>query len=248
MPGPLEGRVALVTGAAGGIGGAISTRLAAAGADLVLVDVSSCAAIEAEVAGLGARTLVSEADVSSEAAIADLAIAVGERFGVCDVLVNNAGRGRLDAFEEISLEAWREVMAVNLEGPFLLARAFVGGMREQRWGRIVNIASNTFGSGQPAGFAHYVASKGGLIGLTRALAREFGGDGITANAVSPGLTRTPATEQRMEKQFAIDRAKQSIPRTGETADLAGAVAFLASEEAAFITGQTLNVDGGFVLS
>lgn len=245
---PLTDRVAVVTGAAGGLGSRFAQRLAADGAHVVLVDLEDCAAAAAALCAQGGGATAVVADVSDEQAVGALADRVAGEFGRCDILVNNAGFSRVESFQDITLTSWRALMAVNLEGPFLMSRAFIGGMRTQGWGRVVNIASNTFGMGQPVGFAHYIASKGGVIGLTRALAIEFGGAGITVNAISPGLTRTPRTAQLMAEQFERDRVKQAIPRTGEPGDLAGALAFLVSEDAAWITGQTFNVDGGLVLA
>ncbi|MDO8212066.1 SDR family NAD(P)-dependent oxidoreductase [Conexibacter sp. CPCC 206217] len=242
----LHGRVALVTGAAGGLGASFALRLAQEGADVVLVDVRPCDEVAERLAALEVRTLAATADVSDEQAVAELAARVTSRFGRCDILVNNAGFGRVERFEEITLQSWRELMAVNLEGPFLMSRALVGEMRARGWGRIVNIASNTFGMGLPIGFTHYIASKGGVIGLTRALASEFGAHGITVNAISPGLTRTPSTTRKMSEQFERDRVKQAIPRTGEPEDLVGMLAYLVSDDASFVTGQTFNVDGGLV--
>jgi len=246
MSARLRGRVALVTGAAGGLGSAFAARLAREGADTVLVDVRPCHEHAAQLADLGVSTHAACVDISDERAVEALATQIDERFGRLDVLVNNAGFSRLERFDEITLASWRELMAVNLEGPFLMTRAFAAGMRARGWGRIVNIASNTFGMGLPVGFAHYIASKGGLIGLTRALASEFGGEGVTVNAISPGLTETPSTRVKMREQFARDLAKQAIPRTGQPEDLVGTLAFLASDDAGFVTGQTFNVDGGLV--
>jgi NAD(P)-dependent dehydrogenase (short-subunit alcohol dehydrogenase family) len=244
----LTDRVAVVTGAAGGLGSAFARRLAAHGAHVVLVDLADCEAAAAALRDGGAGATAIVADVSDERAVAELAGEVLAAHGTCDILVNNAGFVRLERFEDITLDSWRALMAVNLEGPFLMTRALIGAMRTAGWGRVVNVASNTFGMGQPVGFAHYIASKGGVIGLTRALAVEFGTAGITVNAIAPGLTRTPRTARTMTEQFERDRVKQAIPRTGEPGDLAGMVAFLASEDAGWITGQTFNVDGGLVLA
>jgi NAD(P)-dependent dehydrogenase (short-subunit alcohol dehydrogenase family) len=216
-------RRALVTGAAGGIGAAIAARLAADGLDVTGVDRA-------------------EADLADADAVLGLA-------RDADVLVNCAADlsgGRLD---DLELDVWRRVMAVNVEAPLLLARALAPGMRERGWGRIVNIASDTFHRPPAPGMAAYVASKGALIGLTRALAVELGAAGITVNAVAPGLTATaPALRDVPEAHFARVREAQALPRALAPDDVAGVVAFLVSDDAAAVTGQTLVPDGGLVLA
>ena len=242
----LDGRVVVVTGAARGIGRAVAKGLATEGASLVLADLESSADTLAAAHELGARALAVRVDLTDETDVASLRDAALHEFGAVDVLVNNAGRGRVEAFEDMTLDSWRQILAINLDAMFLTCRAFIPGMREREWGRVVNVASNTFGIVTTWGCAHYVASKGGVIGLTRALASEFGPYGVTVNAVSPGLTRTPATAERMRDLFAYYRDAQPIKRTGVPEDLAGTVAFLASNDAAFLTGQNVVVDGGLL--
>ena len=246
MSSRLDGRVAVVTGAARGIGRALAERLAAAGAAIVLADLDAGEETLTAVRGLGAPALAVQVDVSDEVDVAGLREAALGEFGRVDLLVNNAGIGRVEALEDITLSSWRQMMAVNLDAMFLTCRAFMPGMREHGWGRVVNVASNTVGIVIPWGFAHYVASKGGVIGLTRALASEFGPHGVTVNAVSPGLTRTPSTAHMMRDRFDYYRREQPIKRSEVPEDLAGAVSFLASEDAAFLTGQNLVVDGGLL--
>jgi NAD(P)-dependent dehydrogenase (short-subunit alcohol dehydrogenase family) len=176
---------------------------------------------------------------------------VNANFGHVDIVVNCAGIFPQKSFPEMTFADWRRVMSINLDGTFLVTAAFVPGMRARRWGRVVNMASSTLGV-VVTGFAHYVASKGGIVGFTRALATDLAPDGITVNAISPGLTRSPGTLVRtprpafktMDDEFAAMAQTQAIKRVEVPDDLVGAVSFLTSDDAAFITGQTLNVDGG----
>jgi NAD(P)-dependent dehydrogenase (short-subunit alcohol dehydrogenase family) len=250
---PHLGRTALVTGAASGIGRAAALRLAEDGADLVIADRQPADGLVAEIQALGRKALAVVCDISSPRDVADLHAQVAASFPRCDILLNNAGVYATRAFAEITFEEWRRTFAINLDGMFLVTQAFIGGMRRNRFGRIINIASNTLGSVVPY-HADYIASKGGVVGLTRALASEFGIDGITVNAIAPGLTRTPGTQHPtfrprgvpIEEAFERTAATQSIKRTQVPADLAGVVSFLASDDAAFMSGQTLYVDGGLV--
>jgi NAD(P)-dependent dehydrogenase (short-subunit alcohol dehydrogenase family) len=240
-------RVALVTGAARGIGQAIAVRLAAAGHRVVIADKLPADETAALIEAAGGEALAVQADLSSAAGISELTAEVAGRAGHCDVLVNNAGLMRFQPLARTDLETWRQLQAVNVEAPFQLARALAPGMAERGFGRIVNTASNTFWHPPGEGFVAYITTKGAIIGFTRALAVELGPYGITVNAVAPGLTRTPGSEaDNPEQHFAEVRHAQAVKRTSMPADLAGAVAFLASDEAGMITGQTLRVDGGLV--
>ena len=236
----LDGRVAIVTGAAQGIGRAIATKLAAEGAELVLVDQRlSTETSEA----IGRPTLSLVADVSREEDWARLADEVEKRFGRVDIVVNNAAYYRLAPIEDMTLELWQRVLTVNLTGCFLSAKHLVPSMRKRRWGRIVNISSNSIGTNSK-GMSHYMASKMGILGFTRGLANELGADGITVNAVLPGITNTAATAPMPEEAKRAVWQQQAIPRFAEPEDVSGPVAFLCGEGAAFITGQSVVVDGG----
>lgn len=247
------GKVAVITGAASGIGQAHAIRLAAEGAAVVIADVQSGDATLRSIEAAGGRAVALHCDVADPDSVAQLGARVGEKFGRCDILVNNAGLIPAQSFDAISFADWRRIMSVNLDGVFLMTQCFLPGMRARRWGRIVNMASNTFGQ-KTVGLSHYVASKGGVIGFTRALSGEVGGDGVTVNAIAPALTRTPGTEalsnnyagMTQDELYKFVTAKQSVPRPSTPADLAATLSFLVSEDAAFITGQTIYADGGVV--
>jgi NAD(P)-dependent dehydrogenase (short-subunit alcohol dehydrogenase family) len=241
-------KTAVVTGGATGIGQAFARRLAADGMRVAIADVEAADETLGLVEAAGADGLTVTCDVSRAEDVEALASAVSERFGSCDVLVANAGIYPVAPFEEVDFSQWRRVMAVNLDSLFHLVRAFLPGMRAAGWGRIVCMATNGFHTGLPM-LTPYVASKGGVIGFVRSLAGEIGSDGITINALAPSLTRTTGTLVGPHARlgwFERVAATQAIPRTQTPEDLTGALAFLVSDAAGFITGQTLAVDGGGV--
>jgi NAD(P)-dependent dehydrogenase (short-subunit alcohol dehydrogenase family) len=245
------GKVAVITGGAAGIGQAYARRLAEEGASVVVADVQSADETIALAKAAGGRAIGVHCDVSKPADVVALARLVEAEFGPCDILVNNAGVYPVQKFDQMSFEDWRRIMSINLDGQFLTAKTFAPGMRRRGWGRIVNQTSDTFQL-NVQGFAHYIASKGGVIGLTRALASEFGQDGVTVNAIAPGLTRTPGTENRPDKlvglenvdAFAVVASHQSIKRSLVPEDMVGTLSFLVSDDAAMVTGQTIIVNGG----
>ncbi|WP_078057953.1 SDR family NAD(P)-dependent oxidoreductase [Rhizobium rhizosphaerae] len=246
-------RTALVTGASRGIGRAIAVGLARRGYDVAVNDiVRQRAALEevaAEIEALGQRALPVFADVSSKSDVVAMVETVESAFGHIDVIVNNAGiliSGNVAGLKE---DFWDSVMDVNAKGTFLVVQAALAGMKARKYGRIVNIASIGGKHGAPEQ-AHYSASKAAVMGFTRVLAQEVGVDGITANCVCPGIILTDMGRVNLDDP-AIRKAwqeKTALRRIGDPEDVVGAVAFLASDDAAFITGQTLNVDGGIVLS
>jgi NAD(P)-dependent dehydrogenase (short-subunit alcohol dehydrogenase family) len=239
------GRVAVVTGGANGMGREIALRLAVGGADIAVLDLADGAPVAAAVNERGGRALALSCDVTDEASVAQAVADVTTGLGPADILVNNVGIYPYDPFPEIDLALWRKVLSINLDSVFIVSSAFVPAMRTQGWGRVVNMASNTFHGGQYPSYVHYISSKGGVVGFTRALASEVGPDGVTVNALAPGLTRTENMQaSRPPELFDEVAATQSIPRVQEPDDVAGAVSFLASDEAGFITGQTIPVDGG----
>jgi NAD(P)-dependent dehydrogenase (short-subunit alcohol dehydrogenase family) len=245
----LSGKVAIVTGAGSGIGQALATRLAADGAAVVVADVAKFDLAAAEIAkATGARTLGLQIDVSSEADVARMATETVKAFGRIDILVNNAAifsSIKLKPFEQIEVAEWRKVMDVNILGVALCCRACVPHMRKAGGGRIINLASGAPIKGVPL-FLHYISSKGAVIAMTRGLARELGKDGITVNTLAPGFTLSEnvAKDPTHVKQGEVTRMTRAIQRDETPEDLVGTVSFLASADAAFMTGQTLVVDGG----
>ena len=248
-------KVAVITGAANGIGQAFAKRLAEDGVHIAVADIAPGDATAKMVEQAGRKALVSKCDVTSPDSIKAMAADVLKTFGRCDILINCAGVYPQQPFDDMTFADWRRIMSINLDSAFLASKEFVPGMKQRQWGRIINMASSTLGS-VVAGFVHYMSSKAGCVGLTRALASELGPFGITVNAISPGLTRSPGTLARkprpgmadMEAEFNLAASMQAIKRVEVPEDLVGTVSYLTSDDAAFITGQTLNVDGGRVRS
>jgi NAD(P)-dependent dehydrogenase (short-subunit alcohol dehydrogenase family) len=239
-------RVAVVTGAAAGIGRAYAERLARDGFVLAAVDLAPPDDTVKAITAADGTASGFAADVTDPAAVEECVAAIGASVGAPSVLVNNVGTYPVIKWDDLTLDDFRRVMAVNLESAFLLCKACIPSMREQGWGRIVNIASRTFWLPVPD-MAAYLASKGGVIGLSRALATELGPHNITVNVVAPGLTRTATMEaSTADAVFQMTANMQVIKRTQEPEDLVGLVSFLASEDAGFMTGQTLMVDGGLI--
>ncbi len=241
MTAKIESRVAIITGAGRGIGRAIALKMAEHGHRLVLVDLEE----PGETAALlGDQVLALRADVANDEAWTYIARCVDERFGRADIVVNNAGIFPNVIIDDLSYDTWRRTLAVNLDAHFFSAKHFVPRMRANKWGRFINISSNSIGINR-AGVSHYIASKMGVIGFVRGLANDVASDGITVNAVLPALTNTPGTSAMPEERKSAAWQLQAIQRFAEPEDIAGPVAFLASDDAAFITGQALVVDGGF---
>ena len=243
-----DGRVALVTGASRGIGEAIARRLAAEGA-IVLAAARSTPMLNRVVADItrsGGRARVLELDVSEPASIDAAMKSAQEEHGQIDVLVNNAGIAEDNLILRMSREAWDRVLMTNLTGAFLLIQAVVKGMVRRRYGRIVNVTS-VVGLMGNAGQANYAAAKAGLVGLTRSVARELGSRNVTCNAVAPGFIATAMTDRMTEQAREALSGQIPLQRLGAPDDVAGAVAFLASEDAAYVTGAVLNVSGGLYM-
>ncbi len=250
--GRLDGRVAIVTGAAQGIGAAYARRFAEEGAKVAICDVKDCTNVVNTIAQSGGEALGLEVDVSDEAQVGELVARTVERFGRVDVMVPNAAifaAIERRSFLDIGVEEWDRVMAVNVRGTFVCIKAVVPQMKEQGYGKIVNISSATVQAGVPW-FLHYVSSKGAVDAMTRAAARELGDFGIRVNSIAPGFTMSEQIEsQREALRFNIDMnlAGRAFKRDEMPEDLLGTMVFLASAESDFITGQTVLVDGGLVM-
>lgn len=241
----LSGKNALVTGASGGIGAAVAEALHKAGAAVALSGTRE-APLRDLAAKLGARAHVVPADLSDAEAVAALPKAAAEAMGSVDILVNNAGITRDNLFMRMSDEEWAQVLEVNLTSVFRLSRAVLRGMMKARWGRIVNITSVVGQTGN-AGQGNYAAAKAGLVGMSKSLAAEVASRGVTVNCVAPGFIATAMTDRLSEAQKARILAQIPAGAMGRPADIAAAVAYLASPEAGYVTGATLHVNGGMAM-
>jgi len=243
----MTGRVAFVTGASRGIGRSIALELARRGADLALVARGEPAQTAAEIRSLGRRAISLSLDVSDRAQVEAAAARVESELGKVSILVNNAGLTRDQLLVRMKLEDWDEVLRVNLTGTFHTTRVFARDMMRARWGRIINITS-VVGEIGNAGQANYAASKAGVIGFTRAVARELAGRQVTVNAVAPGYIETAMTEAIPEAAKTALLGAIPLGRFGSGEDVAYIVACLAADEAGYITGQVIRVDGGMVMA
>ncbi len=245
----LKGKVAIITGGARGIGKACGLRFAEEGARIVIADVLDGTPAKDEIVKQGGEAIALHTDVSDQESTKEMARAAVERFGSIDILMNNAGVFAdlsKKPFFEISSEEWDRVLGINLKGMFHCCKAVYPQMKKQGKGKIINVASSTFFQGVPY-FLHYVSSKGGVIALTRALAREVGDSGIGVNAIAPGLTSSEAVRgNRMypEEYLKAAAGSRCFKRPEVPEDLTGTAVFLASDDSNFLTGQTINVDGG----
>ncbi len=243
----LEDRVAIVTGASRGIGRAISDKLAGAGAKVVLadLDVSSVRSVISEWGVQSEKAMAQEVDVTNEQSVKNMVETTIKKFGRLDILVNNAGIMFRTRILDMSPEEWENVLKVNLTGPFLCTRAVLPVMKEHRFGRIVNISSSAGRSVSTLGGVHYTASKAGILGLTRAVAKEVAAFGVTVNAVCPGLIDTEMVRKTTTESELRDFINSfPISRIGSPEEIGDLVVFLCSEKASYITGASLDINGG----
>ena len=242
----LTGKTALVTGASGGIGGAIAKSLHAQGAKVVLSG-TRIEALETVKAELGANAFIAQANLSDIASVEALPKAAEEAAGSpIDILVNNAGITKDNLFMRMKDEEWDQVIAVNLTAAFRLSRGVLRAMMKKRWGRIIQISSVVGATGNP-GQGNYAAAKAGLVGMTKSLAAEVASRNITVNAVAPGFIQTAMTDVLTDQQKEMIAAKIPAGRMGVPGEIAAAVVYLASEEAAYVTGETIHINGGMAM-
>ena len=239
-----QGKVAVVTGASSGMGQEFALRLAKEGANLVLASRHPAIETQTMIEEAAGKVIAKPCDVTSQLDVLALADATKSEFGRCDVLINNAGIYPFQPFNQMSFDDWRKVLSVNLDSLFLTCKAFVPMMKQNNWGRIINVSSSSCRANVPNN-THYISAKMGVIGFTRALATEVADAGITVNAISPGMVRTDTVESGEQAgMFDMVKQMQAIHRIAEPDDVAGVVSFLASDDSRFVTAQTLVIDGG----
>lgn len=244
--GDLTGKTAVITGAARGIGEAFAVRLAQDGAAVAAVDILDPSETVEKVTAMGGKAISVKADISLPEEVERIYATVKKELGAVQILVNNAGlHPEPQPFENLTFEYWRKVMSVNIDSMFLLTKAFIPDMKAANWGRIINLGSSSANLAPPDG-APYVTSKGAVVPFSRAVATEFGKHNITCNAISPNPVRTPGAHIIPEEVFQTIAAMQPVPHVMEPRDVVGIASFLCTDEAAFITGQNLHVDGGMV--
>ncbi len=245
-PATHTGRVAVITGAAGGFGTAIATELARRGADIIAVDMNPADRTVELVRQEGRRAVALQADISVPEGVDSITEEMLAFSGRVEILINNAGIFPFRDIWELDYAEWKRIQAINLDSQFLMAKAVMGSMRDNGWGRIVNLASNSLGLAVPD-MVPYMAAKGGVVGFTRALATDLAPHGITVNAVCPTASKTPGGEQFIGSEvLGVVANMQAIKRVGVAADIVGTVCFLSSADSAFMTGQTLVSDGGLM--
>lgn len=244
----LNNKVAIITGGGNGIGKATAYKLAACGAKIVIfdIDMDSANAVAEDLKTKGTPTLTFKVNTADETEVLSAVNATVENFGGIHILINNAGITRDASMKKMTSQKWQQVIDVNLTGVYNCAKAVFPHMAEQNWGRIINASSVVAHYGN-FGQSNYVATKAGVIGMTKVWAREFGRKGITVNAIAPGFINTEMMQTVPKDYLDSLLAKTPLSRLGEVEDIANAYAFLASEEAAYITGTTLNVDGGLIV-
>jgi NAD(P)-dependent dehydrogenase (short-subunit alcohol dehydrogenase family) len=245
-PSTHSGRVAVVTGAAGGFGTAICTELARRGADVIAIDLVPSDKTVAAVQEAGQKALALRADLTDPQQVDAITADMLDFAGHIDILINNAGAFPFRNIWQLDFTEWKRIQAINLDSQFLMAKAVMGSMRDNSWGRIVNLASNSLGLAVPD-MVPYMAAKGGVIGFTRALATDLAPHGITVNAVCPTASSTPGGRTFIgDEVLDMVAGMQAIKRVGTATDIVGTVCFLSSDDSAFVTGQTIVADGGLM--
>jgi NAD(P)-dependent dehydrogenase (short-subunit alcohol dehydrogenase family) len=245
MQGKHKGRLVAITGGGSGIGQAMVVRLVTDGARVAVLDIGDCAETVALAQAAGGTAVGFKCDIGDPVSVTTAANAVRKQLGDPNILIHCAAMQFMKSFDELTLDDWRAIHRVNVEGAFSFIKAYLPAMRAAKWGRIVLVASSSYFAPPPRGMTHYISTKGALLGLVRGLATEVGGEGITVNALAPGLTRTKAAVANVPQQhFDYVVSHQSVKRSGEPEDQAAAVSFLVSDDCGFMSGQTMLVDGG----